>query len=113
LIAEVVVELIEECGVSRVRVWRVVLSWGNMLGVGVFLFRKYDCLREISLKSISLLIESSFELSRSFVEGSIESFVVNFYLCVKLGLSIDFILGEIFSELSTESIEIISLHLAE
>ena len=52
-------------------------------------------------------------MSRGFFESSIESFVVNFYLCVECGLGIDFSLGEIVSELSTESIEIISLHLAE
>ena len=84
-----------------------------MLSVGVFLLGKDDCLSKISLKSFSLLVESSSELCSSFSKGSVKGFVVNFYLFVELGFSIDFSLGEIVSELSAEIIEIISLNLTE
>ena len=113
LIAEVVVELSEEGVVGRVRVWRVLSSWGNMLAVSVLSILSDNSLGKVSLEELSLLVKSASKLSSSLCEGCVESIVVNFNSSVKLSLSIDFGLSKVVSKFLAEGIEVISLSLAE
>ena len=113
LVTQIVVELGEEGGVGGVRVWRVVGSWGDVLSVGVLLLSKDHSACEVCLEGLSLLVESSGELASGLGEGSVEGFVVDLDFVIELGLSIDFSLGESVSEVRSESVEVISLHLAE
>ena len=95
------------------RVWRVVLSWGNMLSVGVLLFGKHHSACKVSLEGLSLLVQSGGKLASGLGEGSVEGIVVDFDLVVELGLGVDFGLGESVSKIRSESIEVVPLHLAE
>ena len=93
-------------------VWRVVGSWGNVLGVCVLLLVVL-LFGKVGSEYVSLLIESTGELSGSFLKGLIEGFVVVLNDVVKCMLSINFSLSESVSQLLADCIEFGPLDLTE
>ena len=85
-------------------VWRVVSSWGNVLGVCVLLLVVL-LFGKVGSEYVSLLIESTGELSGSFLKGLIEGFVVVLNDVVKCMFSINFSLSESVSQLLADCIE--------
>ena len=67
-------------------VWRVVGSWGNVLGVCV-LFFVVLFFGKVDAELRSLVIEGTSKLFRSFHEGVVEGFIVmlNLFLAILLG----------------------------